>query len=364
MAIATIELIIPDLFAPLRQWEKAQAFMPNAPYLMLLLQQYQRLSSGTQQGLEATVFQSLGYFKTGETELPSAYYRAQTHSSALTEKILKTGGGVFANQWKKPSKMLLCADPVHLEVGMNEITLTDKVVDLTQQEVEDSIEALNAHFSQDGICFYWGSTHQWYVELPVDAKLNTTPVADVVGHNIASFMPHSATRNWQMIHNEAQMILHALPHAAERERKGQLTANSLWFWGGGRAFAPQPPVDHVYGFSETLTKTIAAAAQCPSTVLSLTTPLTMDSNASHALIILDSLSESVKRNDTDSYQDKLHAIDSHIIQPILQAWQKKTLEVRINTGDGNLIVPTTRPAWKIWASKNTSLTHIARQLST
>ena len=77
-------------------------------------------------------------------ELPVAYYRHQVQTNDTKSN-------------------LVCADPIHLEVGMNDVTLTNKITNLTDDEAKELIEILNNHFTDDGFQFIFGSNQCWYI---------------------------------------------------------------------------------------------------------------------------------------------------------------------------------------------------------
>jgi hypothetical protein len=86
----------------------------------------------------------------------------------------------------------------------------------------------------------------------------------VAGRNINGFLPAGGdARTWVSIGNEMQMLLHRHPVNERREQEGRLTANGLWFWGGGtlpaRAVASWR---HVWS-DDPLVKGLAAISQSP-----------------------------------------------------------------------------------------------------
>ena len=132
-------LFIPYLFDSLKAWHHDFLFEINASHLSTLLNQYIKINNKKCQSLDVAFFQTLN---SEIEELPVAYYR---HQVQFGEKL--TG--------------LICADPVFLEVGMNDVTLTDKITDLTDDEAKELLEILNNHFAQDGLQFVFGSNQSW-----------------------------------------------------------------------------------------------------------------------------------------------------------------------------------------------------------
>ena len=336
----TVILCIPQLLQPLELWRKDFLFEPKAPELEQLLRQFDVIQNKPTQGLDASLFDVLGM--TENQELPVAYYRYQTH-----EKL-------------KPQKALLCADPVHLEVGMNDITLTETISDLTSDEAEEILEDLNKHFKQDDLEFIQGSARQWYIILPQEESIETTPLSQVLRKNIAKYQPKSQARNWQVIQNESQMILHSCAVNQQREMAGLTTVNSLWFWGGGQPLQTKHDVVNIYcnKTAESSAELIAKAAGCQSSVLTNNLP---KFESGKTLIILDQLFFAAVHDNLDLYQQELSQLDEKIIKPLRKAWQAGEIELLIDGCDGRILKPIKLKAWKFWGKKPVSLSVIAKK---
>ncbi|HSF48184.1 MAG TPA: hypothetical protein VLA73_07470 [Burkholderiales bacterium] len=129
----------------------------------------------------------------------------------------------------------LRADPVHLSVRGVELVLAPPgSLDLTRAEADALTAALNQHFSDDGLRFQALTPLRWYLRLDRPPELRTCMPSQVAGRRIESFLPEGADRaRWRRLFNEAQMVLHQHAVNQEREDRDRITANSLWFWGGG-----------------------------------------------------------------------------------------------------------------------------------
>jgi len=342
MSVSTsvVHLCIPQLLQSLELWQKDFLFEPEAPELGQLFRQFDVIQNKPIQGLEASLFNALEM--TENQELPAAYYRYQTHKKL------------------KHQKAILCADPIHLEVGMNDITLTEKITDLSKIEVEEIIEELNRHFQQDGLEFVQGSTHQWYIILPQEEEIQTTPLSQVLRKNIAKYQPKSQTRNWQVIQNESQMILHSCAVNQQREMAGLPTVNSLWFWGGGQALQTKHDVVKVYcnKNAEFSAMMITKAADCQYSMLTNDLP---KFEPGKTLLILDQLFSAAIHDNLDLYQQEIKQLDEHVIKPLRHAWQAGEIELLIDACDGKILKPMKPKAWKFWDKKPASLSEVARK---
>jgi hypothetical protein len=94
--------------------------------------------------------------------------------------------------------------------------------------------------------------------------------------------------------NEAQMLLHAHPVNEARDRRGELTINSIWLWGGGvspeifagdfRAVWSTDPLANGLAQGAGLD-----AAQAPDTALQWLESMAQQGRDDHHLIVLDQL---------------------------------------------------------------------------
>jgi hypothetical protein len=131
----------------------------------------------------------------------------------------------------------LRADPVHLRVGGDSLSLHDASgFEVTQSEASALVAALQAHFAGDGLEFIAPSPRRWYVRVPDDEVPRTTPLDEAVGRNVFGLLPRgTGSINWPGALTEAQMVLAAHPVNSARLDSGQPPINSVWFWGEGAA---------------------------------------------------------------------------------------------------------------------------------
>ena len=354
-----VHLIIPQLFQPLKLWKKGYKIEVQSDYFTQLLQSYKYKHQPATTGMNASLFSSIGF--STEEELPVAYYRYQAHCNSLPAK----------------DALLLCADPVHLVVGMSDITLTNKITDLTQAEAKELINLLNAHFNQDGLTFILGSNSQWYLSVQAIETISTTPLEDVIRKNIADYPTQSDHRNWYVLQNEMQMLLHSAPLNHSREMAGLPTVNSLWLWGGGMPQAIENKASLVLSDNATTGMMLASAAQCdyqnctfqkPSDEQGATAQK-FDKNISSefdfsklpegkTIIINESLVEPAINDDLDAYQIELKKLDMHCIKPLYALWKNNKINMQVDSCDGKLITPLVTPSWNFWKKIPNSLSEL------
>ncbi len=354
-----VHLIIPQLFQPLKLWKKGYKIEVTSDYFTQLLQSYNSKQQLATTGMNSSLFSSIGF--STEEELPVAYYRYQVHCNSLPTK----------------DALLLCADPVHLVVGMSDITLTNKVTDLTQVEAKELIDLLNAHFNQDGLTFIVGSNSQWYLSVQAIETISTTPFEEVIRKNIADYPIRSSHRNWHVLQNEMQMLLHSAPLNHNREMAGLPTVNSLWLWGGGMPQAIENKASLVLSDNTISGMTLASAGQCDyqncifqkSSYEHGATSQNIDKNISSefdfsklpegkTIIINESLVEPAINDDLDAYQIELKKLDMYCIKPLYILWKNNKISMQVDSCDGKLITPLVTPSWKFWKNIPSSLSEL------
>ncbi len=134
----------------------------------------------------------------------------------------------------------LCVDPVHLVADRDQLYLSaSDVIGLEREEADALVEELNRFYNEDGWYFYVASPQRWYLRLPEPLALKTISTAEAMGSRVGEVLPQGDDAlYWQRLMTEMQMMLHASTVNAERNDRGLLTVNSLWFWGAGE----MPPV--------------------------------------------------------------------------------------------------------------------------
>jgi hypothetical protein len=159
------------------------------------------------------------------------------------------------------------ADPVHLRVSRDTLSLADSDFDVSRAESEALVETLNRHFGA-AMLFYPMRPARWYVRLERAPDMQTTPAAAARGLAIDESLPSGPdAMRFHALMNEAQMLLHEHPVNARREARGEPALNSIWFWGGGVIdAAKERPFSTVVG-DDPLARGLALAAGIPARAL-------------------------------------------------------------------------------------------------
>lgn len=129
----------------------------------------------------------------------------------------------------------LRADPIHLVPGRRGLLMAaNRQLNLTDTEAQALAQDISDTVLEDGWVLKAPNPHRWYLKPPTAPRLTTTPIDQALGHDIEEFLPAGPdAKAWHMRMNELQILLHTSQTNVEREQRGVMPVNSLWFWGGG-----------------------------------------------------------------------------------------------------------------------------------
>ena len=158
----------------------------------------------------------------------------------------------------------LSADPVHLQVNRDQLILqAPETLAITDAEAVSLCASLNRHFAAEHFTFLAPQPHRWYLRTARPARIHTSSLTRAVGRDVDRILPEGEERMaWHRIFNEVQMLLHAHPVNEEREQRGALPINSLWFSGGGTLPRARASFQAVIG-SSALARGLARLAEIP-----------------------------------------------------------------------------------------------------
>ena len=238
-----LTLFLPGLFGP----SPAAEPVPVLPALETWLARSEPQSAAAR-GFESTLFSLFGADMPAETDLPVA---------AVTRAL---DMGVIDDGW------WLRADPAHLHPQRDRLILADsQVLDITQDEATRLAAEIMEFYRADGWLLKAAHPGRWYLKPPHAPQITTTPLPEVIGHDIHPYLPRGADgKAWHTVLNETQILLHTAKVNEERERHGKLPINSLWFWGGGRLPKIKPVAWAQLWSEEPLSLAFARLAQVPS----------------------------------------------------------------------------------------------------
>ena len=136
---------------------------------------------------------------------------------------------------KPGQEIWMRADPVHLAADREGVVLMDDTsFTLDQHDALVLAGDIRDILADNGLMLEVPTTNRWYVRLTGQPDLKTTPVHEVVGRDMHQFMPAgNEKQQWTRLINEIQMTLHASELNENRQQRGELPVNSVWFWGAG-----------------------------------------------------------------------------------------------------------------------------------
>ena len=231
----------------------------------------------------------------------------------------------------------LYADPVYLSLQRDTFFLEKKLTDdFKQNEIEDLCDALNKAFKSDTQKFVLNHEGRLFIELKRRPQIKTTSIVHIKPQSINLFMPQGEeAMSWHAFMNEIQMFLFDHPINHERSKRGALSANSIWFSGGG--LLPQGilnPYAAIFSNAVFLKKLISLDTHISLQPLDLLNQASFNQdtliaieNAEDIDRILELIWNNFKKrkiktlNIYISYQDQLLHIDNQFMQ-ILKLWKK------------------------------------------
>ena len=329
-----IHILIPKLLCPLKLWKQDFGFQAKSLLLSELLASSQKKNTHTH-GLTATLFSKLNH--PSDEELPYAHYRYQ----------LDFG--------KTPDTPIMCADPVNLQAGIDEIILSPEPINnLSKADSEELIGALNTHFAQDNWEFIVADSGNWYLKHHANETIKTTPLDQVRAKSIFKYLPQSDTLNWHSLQNEIQMLLHMTSLNQTRELAGQQTINSLWFWGAGNAQQLEHNFDTIWGSEQN--KAVALAGNMAHNSIN---NLKLDLPNGNHIIVLDDLYYPAIQDHYGQWQKALEQLETKVFLPISRHYKQKKYNIIINSCDGKEFQITSKKSWKFWKKANIDLLKLA-----
>lgn len=134
---------------------------------------------------------------------------------------------------------LLCADPVTLVAGLDDVRLTGRVDDLDADEARALRDMLNMHFAGDGVVFEAPRADSWFARVRAPPALATVPLARALQRPLKPLLPGGRDGGvWRRWQDEIQMLLFEHPVNAARVARGSAPVCGIWFWGGGALAQP------------------------------------------------------------------------------------------------------------------------------
>jgi hypothetical protein len=329
--LPSLHIVIPSLFEPLSLWRKDFGFKPESMLVSAIFNHTEE-QPYLAKSLEETLFQLIAY---PYAELPIAHYRYQ----------LDFG--------KEPEDKLICADPVHMQTGIDQLIAQPIAWDvICPKDTREILDTLNQHFAEDGLRFEAAPQGRWYMHFKHDDAVTTTPLSAALGQNVRPNLPKSDDLNWLSLLNEIQMLLHRDDLIDARSIAGDLPINSVWFWGAGKELLGlEHDIKTVFGNTK-LAEVTALAGKCDHAILPETIEPLLESNS---ILLLDQLFAPALNDQAIFWQEALDEIAEQYLRPLYAQWQKGKLDIHFYPNDGRKLTLRKRKIMDLFKQPSTDL---------
>ncbi len=205
------------------------------------------------------------------------------------------------------------ADPVHVRLQREQVVLLPDIT-ISPEETQQFCLSLNAHFQNEGMMFFAPHPQRWYVKLYKQPDITTVSLSQASGNNIHGNLPKGLeARFWHQRFNEIQMLLYSHPVNENREARGELTVNSLWFWGNGVSGIPVINQFNYVCSNEVLVEILAAGAKLPC---SKWLPAWQEEAD---LLVWTGLRAALQAGNLSAWRDALQEFETGYAQPLWKA---------------------------------------------
>lgn len=254
----------------------------------------------------------------------------------------------------RPSEWVMRCDPVHLRTDVGTAYLFgEEHLGLELGDAQALASELNAHLREDGLEIETPAPARWYLRLSEPPSMGTTPPSLVAGREVGRFLPTGDEGGaWRRRFNEMQMLLHASPINAQRESRGQLAVNSLWFWGVGKL---PHPVQVQPNSAACIWADHALAGGCGALGWAAAEELPIDAEAFAAkarssahILVLHDAHGAVLSNDVESWRFSIMEADEAWIEPLMGALDRgeiARLELDVGLVPGTRVYTRTKLRW-------------------
>lgn len=248
------------------------------------------------------------------------------------------------------------ADPVNVQADRDTALLVaHEEIALTQEEANQLVKEINQHFIDEPWKLFSFAPHRWYLRTDEYTNINTHSLFKVHGGYVDEYaISGEDERYWFNILNEIQMLLHGSVVNFERDSRNQLTANSLWLWGGGSL--PDNPLNAIYDNMMTNDMIFSGlGAYCGFDVFDLSEGFNNKIHDGNNFVVLDMLSKYVQQRDLYSFVQMLNEMEEQFFSRCNDLLKNgKVQEIKILTDKIAIIV--TKKSLARWWKRTKSFT--------
>jgi len=244
----------------------------------------------------------------------------------------------------------LRADPVHLQADLSQVLLSPQPLgDLDAADATALVASLNESFRELGWTFDVPHPQRWYLRLDAPPDICTHPLQQVRGRDIHPFLPEGAdARVWRSRLNEIQMLLFDHPVNRQREARGQVPVNSVWFWGEGtlpeKARSPAMEVHGAGPLLRGLARVSGAELHPPPA----SAADWRQAGGGDSLVVLDDLTDAAA-DPPGAWLAALARLERDWFAPLLADLQRGRLrELVLHPADGRVYRLGPARSWRLW----------------
>lgn len=324
-----LTFFIPSLYDPLASWQRDFAFQASSKCLASLQKNAQVFD--IPMGYQAALQYFLGK---PNRELSPANYRVQNREDNL-----------------------LCADPVFLESGMNDVVLAAEDLVLALEEAEELITTLNEFLQQDDLqlSFDKNNPQYWYIQGQKTQAIHSTPLIEAKQRPVFECLLQGENKAyWHRLLGELQMLLYNHPVNQQREAKELKPVNALWFWGempqALSQYAEQPAQGLING--DVIAQALAASGDL--SIQQAESYAEVDwQQAQHYLIVLDQLQTAKWQDNPNVWQQALTQIEQDWLIPATQQLDQGNVTLTITSDQGYAFQAQAYQAgWRFWSKRH------------
>ncbi len=302
-ADSALDLILPGVFERLGDW----AHKPASSLSFSSLERMLTLSNRSQ--TEAVAYESTLW------SLFDPQYRPQDELAAGRQLS------------SVDSEQVCCADPVHLRLETNSVTLVDQSqFSMSDTERSEFAALINEYLVAVDGQYFFDTNGRGFLTLKESRSVLTTPLSQVTGNHIEPWMPHGEQQTfWLQMMNELQMLLHSASFNGARTKRGEPAINALWIWGAGQLQRLMEPQYRKVYCNDHFAEALARSVGIPVYAVPPKFDVSLIPDAGKHLVVLNDLLPHSQYDNYPGWHTAMERLCTDWFSPLLDAVRQKRL---------------------------------------
>lgn len=229
-----------------------------------------------------------------------------------------------------PEGIWMRADPVHLSPDRDRLLLLESsTFPLTQHDALAIATEVQKVLDADAWRLEVPFRNRWYIKLAGLPDITTTELTETAGKDIDPCLPRGPEATaWHRLLNEIQMQLHECDINRERQARGELPVNSLWFWGVGELPDIPPRLWSMVYSDDCFLCGLAMLSMTPYEESAGALPAVLDEMPDRARVMvhLDHCRRASRYADLRMWQEALLELEAEWFEPLLRALREDELQ--------------------------------------